>query len=219
MHRQPLLVFVAVASVAVMSSSCGEGSTPTSATPRPPMLTYTVSGTVATASASGMTPIVGATVRELRQRLSAVTDRDGRYSIAGITAGDSAIQVESPGFVTHTSTVAVGGDVELNFRIEPIAMYTLSGIVYEVADGRRVPVEGVELYCDSCGSPVGHTYAYTDAHGFYSFGWSQNGVHRLLVRKGGYRLANPIPFEVPGFQAINATVNGDTRFEFEIVRQ
>jgi hypothetical protein len=75
------------------------------------------------------------------------------------------------------------------------------------------------VYCDSCGSPHGHTEAYSDTTGAYSFAWSANGPHRLLVRKGGFRLANP-GGNYPGYaEFITPTVNGDTRFDIELVRQ
>lgn len=54
-----------------------------------------------------------------------------------------------------------------------------------------MPVDGVEVYCDSCDSPIGHTFVYTDATGVYSFGWARNGVHPLLVRKTGCDVKDP----------------------------
>ena len=69
--------------------------------------------------------------------------------------------------------------------------FTLSGVVFEITPTGNAGIEGVSVYCDSCGSPVGHTWATTDAEGFYSFSWSQNGVHPLLVRKAGYEVVNP----------------------------
>jgi len=68
--------------------------------------------------------------------------------------------------------------------------YTLSGVVSELTPTGQVPAEDVELYCDSCGSPVGHWFTSTDANGFYSFSWAQNGVHPLLVWKAGYDVIN-----------------------------
>src|SRR6185503_11290352 len=69
--------------------------------------------------------------------------------------------------------------------------YTLSGMVFEITSAGRIPVENVEVYCDGCGSEVGHTFVYTDGGGFYSFGWTYDGVNPLLVSKLGYRLVNP----------------------------
>ena len=95
----------------------------------------------------------------------------------------------------------------------PGMTYTLFGTIFEVTSTGRTPIEGAGLYCDGCGSPVGHTSTYTDADGFYSFAWSPNGPVPLFVGKDGYDVVgNPK-------QPIVATVNGDTRFDIEFVRR
>ena len=101
----------------------------------------------------------------------------------------------------------------------PQPTYTLSGVVSEVMPTGLVPVEDVELYCDSCGSPTGHTFTSTDANGVYSFSWAQNGVHPLLVWKTGYDVVDPMGTLRSGEAYKNATVNGDTRFDIQLVRQ
>lgn len=74
------------------------------------------------------------------------------------------------------------------------------------------------MYCDSCGDPLGHTLVVTDANGFYSFSWTANGQTPLIVGKEGYRLAGDPPTgPVNGW--IVAAVNGDTRFDIELVRR
>jgi hypothetical protein len=97
------------------------------------------------------------------------------------------------------------------------ATYTLSGVVFEFNATGLAPIEGVEVYCDSCGSPDGHTFVYTDANGFYRLEWAANGVHPLFVTKDGYRHPNGAPLDDYG--RIRATVNGDTRFDIELVRR
>lgn len=77
----------------------------------------------------------------------------------------------------------------------------------------------MEIYCDSCGSPSGHTFVYTDADGFYSLAWAKNGPHPLLVRKAGYTLFDPTGTSRDGFGRVTATVLGDTRFDIQIVKQ
>jgi hypothetical protein len=101
----------------------------------------------------------------------------------------------------------------------PQATYTLSGVVSELVAAERVPVEGVRLYCDSCGSPDGHTFTSTDANGLYSFSWARNGVHPLLVSKDGYDVIDPMGRLADGTAVKNATVNGDTRFDIQMVRR
>jgi hypothetical protein len=95
--------------------------------------------------------------------------------------------------------------------------YNLSGVVFEIAAAGLAPVEGAEVYCDSCGSADGHTWVYTDANGFYSLDWTSNGVHPLFVTKDGYRHPNGASLDDHG--RIRATVNGDTRFDVELVRR
>jgi hypothetical protein len=97
--------------------------------------------------------------------------------------------------------------------------YTLSGVVFELTEAGKVPIEGVELYCDSCGSPDGHTFVYTDANGFYSLDWTGNGVHPLLVRKAGFAIFDPAGTLTDDYGRIAATVSGDTRFDVQLVRR
>ena len=100
----------------------------------------------------------------------------------------------------------------------PRVPHTLSGVVFEVASTGRVAVQNVEVYCDGCGSEVGHTFAHTDDEGFYSFGWTYDGRNQLLVQKDGYRLVNPTA-TISTYEAIDAMVDGDTRFDIEITRR
>lgn len=101
----------------------------------------------------------------------------------------------------------------------PQPTYTLSGVVSELTAGGTAPAEGVRLYCDSCGSPDGHTFTSSDANGFYSFSWAQNGVHPLLVWKDGYDVIDPAGRFADGTAVKNARVDGDTRFDIQIVRR
>ena len=82
----------------------------------------------------------------------------------------------------------------------------------------RVPIEGVSVYCDSCGDVFGHTYTYTDTNGLFRLAWTRNGATPLIVGKKGYALAgNPPAGPVEGW--IVVSVNGDTRFDIELVRR
>ena len=98
----------------------------------------------------------------------------------------------------------------------PVVTYTLFGTIFEVTATGRVPIQGVGVYCDGCGSPVGHTQTYTDADGLYSFEWSPNGATPLLVGKAGYDVVGQVS---DAYGAIVATVNGDTRFDIELARR
>ena len=98
--------------------------------------------------------------------------------------------------------------------------YTLSGVVAEMSPTGLEPVGDVEVYCDSWGSPTGHTFAHTDAQGSYSFSWAADGVHPLLVKKTGYDVIDPARTFPDGTGEKRATVSGgDTRFDILIVRR
>ena len=99
-----------------------------------------------------------------------------------------------------------------------ILIGTLSGVVFEVRSAGNAPVEGVQVYCDACGD--GHASTYTDGYGAYSFNDVKTAVYPLWVAKQGYDLAKPTGRAGTGWLgSINAEVNGDTRFDIELVRR
>lgn len=97
--------------------------------------------------------------------------------------------------------------------------YTLSGVVYELVREVKQPREGVSVYCDSCGSPEGHTYATTDRNGAYLFSHTRNGSTPLIVSKtGDYRVEEPgVQANLDGSYVLVAPVNGDTQFNIRLV--
>ena len=210
-------------SLTVLLSAC-DGRTPVSPSPPPAGVTtlssatYTLSGVVTEMTATGSAPIEGARVVDASGR-SAATDGDGAYLISGLPASSRTISVTRNGYLTGTRTIAMTGDTELDIRLERIETYVLSGVVFEITDAGRVPLEGVELYCDSCGSPDGHTYVHTNADGFYSLEWTANGVHRLFVSKAGYQIFDPTGTLLDAIGRIGATVRGDTAFDVRLVRR
>jgi hypothetical protein len=101
----------------------------------------------------------------------------------------------------------------------PPTANVLSGIVFESTATGRTPVAGVEVYCDACGSPNGHTFAYSDAAGAYSFSWTYDGQVPLLIRKDGYSVSGATAGFPEGTGRHVVTVRGDTRFDIELVRR
>lgn len=100
---------------------------------------------------------------------------------------------------------------------------TLSGVVFELTAAGRVPIAGVDVYCDACG-PQGHTGAMTGSDGEYVLPGAQPGANLLLVARQGYALAradwtNPNPTPLGWLGGMYAPVNGDTRFDIELVRR
>ena len=160
-------------SLGLLISACGDGSrpmSPTAPTPSASQPTYTVSGVVFAEAPTANVPIQGVRVRleagSFRQ--DAMTDGSGFYTLSGVSPGSPSITVSKDTYDTETRRVTINSDTRLDIRISRRVSYTLSGIVYEMTSSGRVPIEGVEVYCDGCGSEFGHTFAYTDASGFYS---------------------------------------------------
>jgi hypothetical protein len=169
---------------------------------------------------AGPVAIQGATVAQRNSaRVLAVTDATGRYSLTGLSASSFTISVTMAGFNTETTVVTMTGDTQLDVRLERIGNHVLSGIVFEMTENGQAPVEGVEIYCDSCGSPEGHTFVRTDANGFYSLAWTVDGAHPLFVTKTGFEIFDPTGRLRDQYGRISATVRGDTRFDIQLARR
>lgn len=212
-----------LALVIVVSSACDDAAritSPTSpgpTTPSSPTL-HTLTGTVTEMTSSGPMPLEGAVVRDLGSGQESTTDGSGVYALSGLPATTRAVLASKVSYASISRTVALTADARLDFELGRIITHTLSGVVFEMTPGGRLPVAGVTLYCDGCGSPVGHTYTESDANGQYRFEWSPNGSTPLWVSKAGYALAGNQPLgTMPGY--IVPTVEGDTRFDIELVRR
>lgn len=207
-------------SLALLLSACdGNTQSQTFLSPTPPPA-FTLSGVVSEMTPTGPVAIHGATVTQRNSvRALAVTDANGRYSLTGLSALSYTISVTMSGFITETKAVTMTGDTQLDISLERMANHILSGMVFEMTETGQVPVEGVEIYCDSCGSPYGHTFVDTDANGLYRLAWAVDGLHPLFVTKAGYAIYDPTGKLRDQIGRITATVNGDTRFDIQIVRQ
>lgn len=93
---------------------------------------------------------------------------------------------------------------------------SLSGTVSVSTSAGIVLLDDVEVYCDSCG-PFGHTFLYTDAEGFYRFPAVTAGQTPLLVRKVGYTVVGATRVFADGTGTLNVVVNGDTRFDIQLM--
>ena len=96
----------------------------------------------------------------------------------------------------------------------------LSGTVSELVQDRLVPIEKAEVYCEPCGQET-HSSAYTDSKGFYTFTGVWGYTFSILVRKDGYQdPPGPVNNGFPsgsGWRTV--TINGDTRFDVQLVRK
>ena len=107
---------------------------------------------------------------------------------------------------------------------------TLSGAVYELTPTGRVPIEGVQFYSSE------RAVGYTDANGLFRVTpvwvcpcewapWVDAGITAIWVEKDGYEAPAGQPLSVfPWSGATTAgyrdvTINGDTRFDIELVRR
>ena len=109
-------------------------------------------------------------------------------------------------------------------RSQPVLKpdYSLSGVVSEMTSDGLVPLAGVEIYCDACGV-VGHTRVTTDDSGAYDFGhdgiWSDDGdVIAVLIKNDGYNVSGGSQGP-SGWTTRYVRINGDTRFDFQLVRR
>ena len=108
---------------------------------------------------------------------------------------------------------------------------SLSGVVYELTPEGRVPIPGIRVYCELCGTET-HTFATANANGSYMFSgdlasgggvWLSNGRIPVFVENKGYR--DPAGFPPTsgvcptGFSCREALVDGDTHFDIELVRR
>ena len=199
----------------LVSSACDRATTsPTSPAPPPPSpasspAVFTVSGTVTEMTPSGPAPLKGALVQD-HSGQATLTDDGGSYTLA-LVAGNHFVTTSKAGYTPLGTGVVLSADVRLDLQLRRVP--TLSGVVFEVTASGRVPVEGVQVYCDACF----HDFQSTDANGQYLFESASNGALALLVDKPGYVLAGSQPG--PRSDLIIATVEGNTRFDIELVRR
>jgi hypothetical protein len=200
---------------------CACSSSPTS--PNATGASYTVSGVVVALTAAGLGPVEGVLVvadspvgTTNHDTLIATTGKDGLYSLT-VDAGVRSLLLSRAGYVTDQKSVTVSGDTRFDIQIVRVATHSLSGVVSEMTSAGLAPVEGVEVYCDSCGD-YGHTSAYTDANGFYNQAEAHAGITALLIYKNGYDVVGATTTP-GGFGRREAMVNGDTRFDIQVVRR
>ena len=179
-------------------------------------LAFTISGVVTELTPAGETLVEGVQVAESGTQTSVLTDERGTYRLAGLRRSQFVLSMSKPGYETLTAPVSASADRQLDVRVERIrTFFVLAGVVYESTATGRVPLEGVVLYCDGCGSPDGHTFVTTDADGLYSFSWTRNGRNWIqFISKDGYRYAGPLDR-----LGILVNVSGDTRFDIELVKR
>ena len=170
------------------------------------------------------------TTRPLAATVTLILAHGLAAGCSGASSAPTAPTVLTTSTVQTTSaTIPPAGS---GYPTNPILMsVAIFGVVSEVTANGPQPIEGVEVYCDSCGE-VGHTSVETDATGSYRFNgdlasgggvWVQRGfTNYLIVTKDGYQdpagLPAPTwPSTIAGWREV--TVDGDTRFNIELIRR
>ena len=222
-----------VGALSLLVASCSDSKNASLTSPTPVAVaapvtpsTHSISGRVSAVSRGvAWTPQTGAAVEgvlvtETNSHQSAITDAKGIFSITGVSGPLSFSVSKSGYFDRHTSTIPAGaGYMEL--RIDPIpTTYTLTGAVFEMTSSGRVPVEGVRIEGSTCDDPsyCKDQISTTDRNGLYSLTLYE-GRNDLWVSKEGYQTDPPVLHA--GDYDYNATVtlNGDTRFDIQVVRR
>jgi hypothetical protein len=101
----------------------------------------------------------------------------------------------------------------------------LSGVVFEVTPAGPAPIEGAWVYCELCGEET-HSWSLTDSSGVYRFTgvWALGGVPTSVwIGKDGFLepigLPRPTPPNPSGPGWREVRIDGDTRFDAELVRR
>lgn len=215
-----------VVSLAILMWACdggGRSSIPTSPSAQPApsaaLQSYTLSGVVSERTPTGAAaPVEGVLVEETNFHQSAITDGKGAFSIAGVS-GPLSISMSKSRYFTDTLTFPAGANyMDLRIVLIP-ATYTLSGLVSEMTPDGRTPVEGVLIEGYTCAPRNCHVQtSTTDRNGLYSIGLyaGQNGV---WVTKEGYEFDGPPALPACDYCNATVTLNGDTRFDIQLVRR
>jgi hypothetical protein len=103
---------------------------------------------------------------------------------------------------------------------------SLSGVVYELTPTGRKPIARAIVYCELCSEET-HALATADDNGFYHFSgdlatgggvWLSPGVPTpILVGYLNPDFEDPPGLPRPGWRDVH--VDGDTRFDIELVRR
>jgi hypothetical protein len=225
-------------------SACSSGSTPALTSPSatlPAEPTYTLSGVIVADTPTGVAPVEGVLV-QVNMVKPATTDSNGFYSIPGLVLTGlspnvaigpfNTVTAWKPSYVNDTRTLTISGDMRHDIQLVRRPTFTLSGIVSERTDAGLVPVEGVRIddwSCDpvfpgnrppvpsdGCNYGVSHSTT-TDKSGRYSVPGVYASRNLICASKDGYEGKVPDP-ECGGYSA-SLTLDGDTRFDIQLVRR
>lgn len=180
--------FVPILAIVLAACGCGQPVSPAVITV---FGSYTLSGVVTETTLTGAAPLAGATVHEAITNQSAITDAQGRYSIAGIRQGLNVVVAASKsGFLTSTVTRIISADTQIDVQLNRRPTYVLSGVISEKTPAGLVGIPGVDVYFASFVSNTenagGNTT--TDDQGRYLLPgvWGQGALTLIWLDKTGY---------------------------------
>jgi hypothetical protein len=193
----------------MLAAACsGSGSSPVPSAPsivaQAPAPTFTLSGVISTAKATGVVPLEGVQVSSGPQ--SVMTDGNGYYSIPGLPATSGIIVSKYP-YKQERRSLWLTADTRIDLQLVRLDAYHLSGIVSELTPSGLVPVEGA-LVTGSFDYPT-----TTDTNGFFKipavlYGGDDSYINRLYVVKEGYQTYER-----------DMTFTSDTQLEIQLVRR
>ncbi|MGH7500483.1 MAG: SusC/RagA family TonB-linked outer membrane protein [Longimicrobiales bacterium] len=104
--------------------------------------TGTIAGTVL--DEETQRPLLGAQVSIPGTSLGALVDRDGRFTVSGVPAGEATVRVERIGYGANEQTVTVpgGGTAVVNFALQPQAVSLEELVVVGYGTQRREDLTG-----------------------------------------------------------------------------
>lgn len=225
---------VAVTLAGTMAACGGSNGSPNPISPSvaPPDPAFTVTGTVV---GQGGAPVEGVKVRVAGRQ--GTTDGNGNYTLLEVPRSYGGALALKAGYAAAREVLSVSGDTRFDVQLGPrVAIYTLSGVVSEVTPTGLTPLEGARVDEYSCeevlpappffpgtGCPVLiFQTVRTDKQGRYSFSGLYPGKENSIgVSKEGFE----DPFgssDGPEGQGANdqaVTIDGDTRFDVQLVRR
>ena len=233
---------MAMGLVLSMAACSGGGAAgPTSPTQPAVEPTYTLSGVIVADTPGGLAPVEGVLVQVNMVR-PAMTDSNGFYSIPGLVLTGlspnvalghfNTVTAWKPSYVNDTRTLTIGGNTRHDIQLVRRATFTLSGVVSERTATGLVALEGVEINDWSC-DPVfpgnrppvpsdGCNYGIsqstrTDEHGRYTISGVYASRNLVCATKEGFE-GNAIDADCGGYST-SLTLDGDTRFDIQLVRR
>jgi hypothetical protein len=123
------------------------GPTPAPTPPAPgPSARFALTGTVRADSSSQ--PIAGARIEIVSGAIAgqqATTDAGGRYRLADLPEGAATVKVTAAGFVAQTRSIAIGGDMNADFRLGAEGLLASGRVVNGLDNGG---IGGIQIFGD-----------------------------------------------------------------------